>query len=238
MQTILVFLAVVSGLVAMVSLGRPSAVELSRRLSGWAYIVFAGSVLGLCLVADYQAESAWRQLELLARFAVGVLCVIAILIFRVRLKRDDEIEAGLRTDDREDVESVHRRQANPAEDPHLGLYRRGWACVGLGVAIFVGMFLTSRVLDRLVERGGPAQLAVYGVIVLAGILVVVGISMLRRYRSTHNRTHRGARRVSQAPTTDDPHSASRRRGRTFVQLGVAVGLGAILASGRLAQILA
>lgn len=67
---------------------------LSRRLTSWAFIVCATSVLGLCVVAESQTDSGLRQFEMPVRMGVGLVCVILVLVFRRRLKRDQEIEAG------------------------------------------------------------------------------------------------------------------------------------------------
>jgi hypothetical protein len=100
-----------------------------------------------------------------------------------RLKRDQQIEAGLRVDHRNDAESAFRRQADPASDPDLAMYRRGWALVGVGLTIFIATLLGERLLDPIMDRGGDGQLIVYGVLAIAGLLVCLGSSTLQRYKT-------------------------------------------------------
>lgn len=185
LQITLIYVVALSAIVARVSRGRLASVELSRRLTGWAYIVCATSVLTLCFVADYQTDSAWRQLEILFRIGVGIVCVIAIVAFHGRLKRDLQVEAGRRADYREDAESAYRRQTDPTKDPHRMLYRGGWLFTGLGLAVLFAIALTSSLLERVLDQQGPGRLAVYGVIVFGTVLLLIGYGKLRRYRNLH-----------------------------------------------------
>jgi hypothetical protein len=181
-------LTVTMGLGAMaawMSLGRVSSHELSRRLSCWGGITCGLSLAALCVVAEPQTDGAWQGLENLARLVAGLVGVVLALVFWRRLRRDQQVEAGLLSDHRNDIASVYARSRDRHDTASDALYRWGWACVMAAAVCFVIVVLTP---------GNPTfdESPLTTVVAVAGgVLLVIGRLILGTYRKRQARAEEG-----------------------------------------------
>lgn len=163
-----VFIAtmIIGGVVAMTSRGRVSSPELSLRMTGWGWLLVGIGLSGYAVFAPTQYASAWRQLEMLWHFGVGVCGLLFVLFGLRRLRRTGSADPQLTPDD----------PSGPAR-------RRAWRLVWVGVAIMITLLMLAMFVPGLDEQdfdGSPRSLGLYGAGITGALLAAAGAVMLRR----------------------------------------------------------
>ena len=168
MNTVDVFraVAVIGALIAMTSKGRVSTPELSRRMTGWGWLLVGMGLSGYAVFAPANVSSGWRQLEMIWHFGVGVGGMMFVLLGVRRLRRTADADRPPATD-------VRRSPA----------LRRAWRLVWTGLALTITVSLVAMSIPGFREQdfdGTPRSLMLFGAVTLGVLLTTVGAVMLRR----------------------------------------------------------